>query len=889
MKANKFNKPILYPLYAAALTVLTFTLSLGFLGILGYGNDTILRSDLAGQYMNFIHIFLQVLKGEESLWYSFSSYLGSGMILTYAYYSINPLNLLYLIESVSIPEMTTLIILIKFALSAACFEFVVQKMIKNSGASSILFAMCYALSGYAVTMHYNLMWLDALYLLPIIIYLITKLIDKGSFLLLVPAYALLFITNFYMGFMVGVFSAVIFVLYALYRKDIRNKQERKELFLRCIQFAYAVFLAIGLCAAILLPTAYFLYSHIAEDNSGFEALRATLPDMINSMFLGQMQTLDTQVPLLYCGLPVLILLPFYFTNREIPRKEKIYVTISIVFLIVCMLLLPLYEFMHAFDYPNMYGYRFAFLLVFIFVFLACRELPYIKTIPFKTLAVYLAGLGIFYSFMINIQKITFSDLAHTNTQGEFILNAVFLLLWGSIFYYYTRKEQVSGRLYLIALLLLVSELSLNGYICISKEEHPAKSESSFNQWYYSEKEAIDSIKTKDSSFYRVHLNYEESYNAACLFGFNSFTTFSSSDDFPLRNALNHLGIATGNRFISDQGYTWITDLLFGAKYTVSVTPAEKAMESNDGIAFINKDNYIRATVTENPYALSLGYMVSPQIVNYQATADPFLNQQLLLYCLTGNVYECFTPIAIEDVLIQEENMSIVNTENYVNFYHYSDYFNGGMMSFSAPSIDGKEFLVCFTQSHPSADMDAPVIVAHNEGLNEHPRVSYGAIVQGQEANLYDIPTESVILYFFAGKEDYYCDDIFFYYYDNSLAAQAYDDLASGQLDIQEFRGDYIRGTVTVTEDRPVMLTSIPFDLSWHVYVDGKETYICPAVEDAFLSFVLEPGTHEVELEYIAKGSEEGLLISDITLILFILTGAIVYLRRKRAKKEKGEE
>ena len=47
--------------------------------------------------------------------------------------------------------------------------------------------------------------------------------------------------------------------------------------------------------------------------------------------------------------------------------------------------------MHAFDYPNMYGFRFIFLLVFLMVTLACRQFPYMKASHIKTLCIYSGG------------------------------------------------------------------------------------------------------------------------------------------------------------------------------------------------------------------------------------------------------------------------------------------------------------------------------------------------------------------------------------------------------------------------------------------------------------------------------------------------------------------
>lgn len=876
-KTGILQNRILYPLYAALLSMLAFLIALAMLGILGYSNDTILRSDLYVQYIAFIQMFLRVLKGEGSLWYSFSVYLGSGSILTYAYYAFSPFNLLYLIESVSIPAMTAVIIVLKLGTAAASFQLFIQKTSRLFHPATLLFAMSYALCGYAVTMHYHIMWLDALYTLPIIILFIVTLIDTGSFIGLVPAYAYLFITNFYMGFMVGVFSAVVFVLCLLYREDIRRSGGRRRMLLLCLKYAFAALLAAGLCAILLIPTAYFLYSHMAVDNAAFSELRAALPDLLNSMFIGQMQTLDTQVPLLYCGLPALILVPFYFMSKKISRREKIMAGIAAAYLLLCTLLLPLYKFMHAFDYPNMYGYRFAFLMVFLMLWMACRVLPHMEEIPFRHIVRYLVFLAVFYSFMIPVQKVIFSDVHYRNSQNEFLLNAVFLALWGIVLYCCTKTAlcRSGAAVFAAALILMTAELSINAYLCISKEEHNAVSEDVYNQWYYSEKDAVDSILEADSSFYRIHTTYEECANAAGLFGYHSLSTFSSSDDYPLRQALFHLGAATSNRYISGTGYTAVTDMLFSGKYRITLTPAA-SLEPG-----ITKDTYTPAEVAVNPYSLPLGYMSGPQIIHYQPGDDPFYNQMLLLYCLTGQYYEVFTPVPQDELKTEYENMAIVTSKEFVNFYHLSDYLTGGIISFSAPVRDGMQFMACFTQSVPAADPSSPQILAQMAGINESPYLSYGAIAKGTDAKMYDTPHETVMIYFSDGYRDYYCNNMYFYYYDSSVIPAAYEDLSAGGFRISHYEDDYIQGTVTATEDRPVFLTTIPYDSGWHAYVDGTAVPTYPILEDAFLSLVLTPGEHQITLKYVAQGSLPGAVITLISFIIFVLLSGILFLCRKR--------
>lgn len=861
------------PLLSFSLSIIIFLLILATQHILGFGNASILRSDLHSQYICFIQQFLQTLKGNGSFWYSFSNYLGSGTILTYAYYALNPFNLLYLIDTISISTITAVIITLKIALSAATFQLYIKNVLKQDKLYTIIFSCSYSLCSYIVAQYHNIMWLDALYLLPIIIILTCRLVDKQKALLLIPAFAYLYITNFYMAFIVGIFSAIIFITYSCYRLNPYERSSWRQFFKNGLSFAGCAILAAGLCAAILLPAALFLFGNMAEDNFEFKMLVANFPDMINAMFIGQMQTMDTQVPLLYCGLPVLALLPFYFINSDIKHKEKIYNGIIIAFLVISMVFMPLYKLMHAFDYPNFYGFRFAFLLVFVFLSIACRESKHILKLPLKTLGIFFLGLTVFYSFMISFQSIKFPILK-TNTQEELVLNSLFLLIWFLAVLLIQKKSSFKSILSVAVILIMSIELVVNGYLCINKMEHPATAESTFNQYYYSASEAVNSIKENDSDFYRIHLNNHTNYNAASLLNFAGLTTFSSSDNYNLRNTLSHLGLVTSNRYISEYGMTDITDMLFAAKYDINLVRAEAGTG-------INASNYVSASsIIENPYALSLGYMVSPLIENYVASDDPFYNQMMLIYYMTGNAYNFYEPIDMDGISIEYDNMAIAYNLGSVEFYPLSDSYGGGHIFFSAPTIPGKNFMMCFSRSESKAIHESAYVIAEVRGVADPATISYGAIHKAVTTDsLYDEDYDLMVLEFSDSTTLIdYCNNIYAYYFNSTFLPTIYDDLAPGNLKIQSFSQDTIVGTVTVTAERPVLFTSIPYENGWQAYVDGNPTDIYPVVGNAFLALVLTPGEHTVELRYTAPGSDIGMLISEASSILLLL---ILLFNRKR--------
>ena len=77
-----------------------------------------------------------------------------------------------------------------------------------------------------------------------------------------------------------------------------------------------------------------------------------------------------------------------------------------------------------------------------------------------------------------------------------------------------------------------------------------------------------------------------------------------------------------------------------------------------------------------------------------------------------------------------------------------------------------------------------------------------------------------------------------------------------------------------------MMSSIPYDEGWHVYIDDKEveTY---SQYNTFLGFDIPEGNHKIKLKYKIPYFKEGTIISISTLVLFIIFEVV-----KKYKKNK---
>ena len=131
--------------------------------------------------------------------------------------------------------------------------------------------------------------------------------------------------------------------------------------------------------------------------------------------------------------------------------------------------------------------------------------------------------------------------------------------------------------------------------------------------------------------------------------------------------------------------------------------------------------------------------------------------------------------------------------------------------------------------------------------------------------------EEITVTFTQSEDNFYVlsSQNLFYSYDAELVEQIIGDLAPNQLNVTSFEEDRLSGDVTVEEDGTLFLTTIPYDKGWHILVDGKEVGYKKGLE-AFITFELDKGEHNVEMYYMSDSFKYGAIISVTGLVLFIL-------------------
>ena len=137
--------------------------------IIPFGDKTVYRMDLYHQYGPLFSELYDRITSGESLLYSWNSGLGSSFIGNLYNYLSSPFSILVLIFGhENTFEAIAAMIAIKSILSAISVSYYLKKSNKSDGPQLVAFGIMYAFSAYFIAYYWNVMWIDAMYLLPLI-------------------------------------------------------------------------------------------------------------------------------------------------------------------------------------------------------------------------------------------------------------------------------------------------------------------------------------------------------------------------------------------------------------------------------------------------------------------------------------------------------------------------------------------------------------------------------------------------------------------------------------------------------------------------------------------------------------------------------------------------
>lgn len=856
-----------------------------------FGSITVMRMDLYHQYGPLFAELYDRIVEHKSLLYSWNTGGGSSFLGNYLNYLSSPLSfLIFLFDKEDISYAITFIVALKCILSATSFSYYLKKSFNKDNYFLSAFGILYAFSAYFLAYYWNVMWLDAMIMLPLIALGIEKIFKTGDIKLYTVSLVILFFANYYMGYMCCIFAVLYFFVCfintysndgklnenAVYEKKYSTKALMNNVFInRGVKFAFASIIAALICAITLVPVFMILKNSSATSGTFPQTFKSyfDLLDLITSHFALLETTIrssgDNVLPNIYTGILTFILLPLFLVNNKIKLKEKATYVVLIIFFVFCFNNNCAEYIWHAFHFPNDLPYRYSYMYSFIIAIMGYKTILNFKGIKVKDIAY--TGLAII-SFVIVCQKF----LTNKMTNSTIYATIIFVTLWCGFLFLLKNKNAQKKTVSFVLVTFILCETIISSIVGLPLNQD----NKNYKENYKTYTDAINYIDNKDSGFYRTELCYLNTRMDPAYYGYNGISVFSSMAYESYSQLQSSLGMQ-GNKVNS---YTYNTqtpvfNMMFNIKYLIQ-TDVSLAPSSN-----LYKKIYTtsdkKSNVYENKYNLPIAYCVNSKIDDWVTDeGNPFEIQSDFVKLATG-YSNVFKPVEYNSTDFDAVSGDDV-TENGTYWLEKSDSSsNYGTETVSlSPTIDGNLYLYVKSSDLKTITVNSEKVSDITQSMEDAYILDLGYHNKGDEVlvSLDASKMESESTSF-----DFYC-----YTADDTVVKNMYNSLAGNSLNVESYSDTTIKGTVNAKENC-YLYSSIPYDDGWSVYVDGKkaETF---EIGGTLLAIELTPGQHKIEYKYFPVGFLYGIIISAVT--VFGLCGFYIYnkssLKLNKSKRRKDK-
>ena len=870
-----------YLLYCFLIPVVLYFITYLSMGLHPFGNGSVLVLDLNGQYVYFYEALRNAVLGDTSLLYSFARQLGGEFLGIYAYYVASPFSyIVCLFPQSRILEALLCIFLLKAGISGFTMGFYLHKTSHRLNRTNIIIcSVMYSMCSYAVVQQHNSMWIDALMWLPLLTLGIEELIKNHKYKLYVIMLAITLISNFYIGYMACIYTVLYFFYYyfANNEYDQNNPLEENHHFIKSlIRIGAFSAVAIGISMVIVASAYYSLQfgkNEFSNPNFSF-SLRFDLIDFFAKFFPGSYDTVRPEgLPFVYCGVLTLFCVPLYFLSKKFSSREKVFAVVLISVLILSFSINTLDMIWHGFQKPNWLNYRYSFMLCFFLVSLAYKGLGEIRRCSSRTIGMLGAIMILFLSVA---QKFTYHAVVERiSGKVEFDQPLKDLeMIWLSAFCVImvaiilcamirTRKRQTLALMMLI--FVCVEALGNSIVNCVEfGNDVIYSSYSSYNDFVGSLRPLTDEIIETDSSFYRFEKNVHRKYCDNMALNIRGLTNSTSTLNKETIDFLANIGYASKSHWSKYLGGNLLTDSLLGIKYIIDSEESDIAnyytltdMESVD-----YNGEYYGAYL--NSFALSLAYSVDSSILDFEFDGDtPMQNINALVSSMIGSEsnLDFFVPVDVDEDTV---NLSKSKKSAYIE-YRPENVSNAASLNYSFTAPVTGEFFFYLPSDYPREVTLKVNNKSHGTFYASETKriVSLGFFDEGESVTV-SMNLNADVLYVTPNVAA-------IYYMDVKLVESSLGELALEQYEIsEEWKEHHFKGTYTTANHNTTVLTTLPYDEGWKVFIDGEEIEYTKAL-GALITFEIEgAGVHTLELKYAPKTFTLGMIVSILSLVLFIL-------------------
>lgn len=842
-------------LYLLAFLIPAYILLLVFarMGIYPFGEKTLLIVDMDSEYIDYFTHLNKLLWEQGSFLRSWDMGMGLNMLGLIAFYAASPLNLLaMLMPAEQITEAVLLVTLLKIGLCGVMFYHYAARVFGEGGPRALCFSTAYALMAYNIAYSSNIMWLDGAAFLPLVLLGAEKILRENRRLAFVLSLVYVFLTSYYIGYMIGVFSFLYFTAVFF------GESTDWRLYLRKFRvFLTGAALAAGCCAFLLLPAFLNLkngQSALWQVPVSFH-LSLPLTELTAKLLPGVYDTLtDSGLPNIYCSVAGAFCAVLYFVNRAVPRQEKAVFGAFSALLLLSFSCDLLNLGWHAFEEPTWFPARYSFLFSFLILHLGLRCLCRPEGLTRNRV---MAAAGILIALF-----------AETGVQRHLFLQATSLWVGLALAVFYAvillvklcRKRTGTVALALCALALVCAETGWNAARMVAGMD---------GQFHYREREsylsyrreyapAVAAVEAMDKGVYRMEALGLRNANGGMALAYRGISHYSTTTDQALNAFLRALGYNRGteNELRFARG-TPLTNGLLGIRYILSKEDMGGGYKPLCRVGDIG--------IYENEAAFPLAFWAPEEALAFSASgADPFALQNEWLHALEGErgLPDVFSPLQIT----QEKLLNTLRSEE-----------EGHIQYLRRARLE--EASVELTVKNPNEWEAYAFLPVYDRRFSRVNAYVDGRFVQRELAYRQNalIPLgagETALLKLEIQSDKALMEAQYAYALDLEHAVTAAREAQANAVRFGVFADTQVTG-ILEAPNKGIIATTFPYDTGWRVWVDGK------AVETrklcgVFLAVPVVEGEHRIVMRYRPPGWNAGIAISALC-----VAGVVLWYARRR--------
>lgn len=806
-------------------------------GIYWNSDTSPLLGDGFHQYVIFDIALRNILHGNGSLFYTFTSGLGLNFYALSSYYLGSFLSpLVYFFNLSNMPDAVYLTTLLKFGLIGLSTLFSLNRLFKNIPKSlKLALSTSYALMSFTVSQLEIKTWLDVFILIPLIITGLHLLITEKKSSLYFTSLSILFIQNYYFGYMTALF--LIFWYLCQISWDFKT---RKSSFL---DFIITSVLA-GMASLIMtLPTLFDLQTHGEKltEVTKFQTESSWYLDLFAKQFIGSFDTTKYgAIPMIFVGLLPFILTILFFTLTSIKFHVKLIYAIFFTFLITSFYIETLDLFWQGMHTPNMFLHRYAWIFSTLLIYTAAEALNRLKELKIWNFlfSLFLVVTGFLATIYLKSHYSFLTDL-------NILLTLEFLVVY-SLLLLAVIKKFISVNLFAILIsLFIMVEMSLNASAQIDgiAKEWGFASRSSYNR----DIPAMESFSTYiGNSFTRTEKLETQTGNDSMKFNYNGISQFSSVRNRSASSTLDKLGFKSSgtNLNLRYANNSILADSLFGIQYNISDSPIDKYGFQD----IYQKDNL---TLYENQFSLPIAFASQSVYNDVKFNEHTLDNQASFLNQLADVNFDYFSPIPYEKAENTDDLISVISSSN-----------EDAAIQYQIEVPENSQVYLSFTNLHFSNDKQKKVDILVNgekKTFTTDNVFSFFNLGYTKEKKTFNINVS------FPGNSQVSFESPTFYRLDTKTFTEAIQKIKEQPVTVSTSKNKVFTG-YDVKQDTSIFFT-IPYDKGWSAYQDGKKIEIKQA-QTGFMKVDVPKGKGTITLSFIPNGFVIGVICSFTSLFLF---------------------